>query len=83
MNIIKGRDSFAKRQKGWKGSLTNRREGRGFWENVPSFFLLPPEQNRGGGKRGAGGPVPGVLGLGGGRGEGRRGRTARGVDSPP
>ena len=27
--------------------------------------------------------MAGVLGLDGGRGEGRRGRTARGVDSPP
>ena len=47
------------------------------------FFLLSLLETEEGGEWGAGGPVAGVLGLGGGRGEGRRGRTARGVDSPP
>ena len=46
MNIIKVRDSFAKGQKGWKGSLTNRREGGLGKYALSSPFLPPAEQGR-------------------------------------
>ena len=47
--------------------LLKERKARGLWAKLPCL-LLPPDRNRGGGNRGAGGVDPGAPGHGGGRG---------------
>ena len=61
----KGEGFFCKRAREWKGYLKNRGKGRDLWAILP-LLLLPPIRNKGGGGWGAGGPVAGVLGHGGG-----------------
>ena len=49
-NIIKGRDSFAKKAKEWKGSLIKMRECRGYGHICPPLLPFPTEkQGREGG----------------------------------
>jgi len=83
VNIIKVRDSFAKGQKGWKGPVTNRREGRGFWVNMP--FLLPSSlpQSRGGAPGRRRRSLPAARGTAVAGTMGNREREACGANSPP
>ena len=81
-NIIKGRDSFASRQK--SGRALYRIEGRGgvFLANVPSFFLLTRKTEEGG-HRAPEALGPAALGLAAAGKEGERRRAAWGIVSPP
>ena len=75
-NIIKGRESFAKRQK--SGSALYRIEGRGVWQMCPPSSSSRAEQRRGA-------PAPALAGgpgHGGGRDQGEKGEGEEGVRFP-